>query len=324
MAIDRVKVAHWIASGTHSASTTTKKRRDSIINIQQILQEDPVASSLLTALYERQQQNTLQIAVQTDAMTADYEQRGSDYKKMNKTYGCTFEQLPVPIKDDIDALTHLATLLSTLSTHPNQIILGIDRVLRRNDAARMEFQTAKEELMKLAEQADSADLVEQTLAELELIDPVEEEEEEETLLPRTSDLDFEVRRLHKKTLQHDAKYMQEKEKLTKTANMYGKPRGLYSFEDLEMMKKEIVRIQDVVDERTKHLAAFEDLPPDLDLAEFRLNESRGEYQALQQQLEDLRSQFKEQEGEWDEKGEDDEKDQNTMKEFDGTTMCRDT
>ena len=62
----------------------------------------------------------------------------------------------------------------------------------------------------------------------------------------------------------------------------------YSHEDINALQSEISATNEALARKKDDIAVFQGLPPDLDLAEFRLQESKAEYEALQGQFAKLR------------------------------------
>ena len=299
------KLSNWIASGTNSNSTTTKQRRDNVKNITKILSNDQIALTLLTSIYEKQQQQQQQQqqldSTKPSNSTSKYDTLNSHYNTLNRTHGDIDIQKYPEIKDNIDTLIHLATLLSTDTTHPNQIIISVDAILQKNKQAKAQFQAAHQKLIEIAQQTDDANQLDQKLELLECIEPrdgittvMNTLTKKKSIVPSNdNDLNIAIKILKKKRTQWEAKYIHEKEQLTSTVDMYGKASGHYSFEDLDRMEMEIVQMKEHLEERTRYLQAFQDLPPDYELALFRLTESQAEYQALQLQLEEVKIRLEE-------------------------------
>jgi hypothetical protein len=297
----------FVASSNGVNFKSTKQHRENAANIRRILESDPVAKSFITSAYERQQSpSNKRCKNYSNKLAKEYKQRAKKLKDFNIANGIDLNNHP-SLKENIETLTHLATILNTQSTHSNQLILGASLLKERNRKAKLNFAAAYDELIEIANKARNADILDEKLDYLELIsmeDGITELGLEtklsfeddigtnfklaNTSIPPTNRLDLETKRTIRKQKEYEKKYLKEKEKLKQTVQMYGPATGSYSLADLDQLSQELKHLNETLKAKTEYLKAFQDLPPDLELAEFRLSESKAEYAALQEQFEEIR------------------------------------
>ena len=309
---------HWIAAGgctgKSPTNTSTKTLRDNIKHIHSILSHDSVALVLLRSMYQRQQQQPTvrRQASHLTEIAEEYESTANHLKAMNIIRGINLDhQQHTSLKRNIDALVHLSFVLGSETTHPNQLIHETNQVLQRNQEARKNFLIAHTEVLDMTRQHEEVDRLDKHLAPLRrqdlcqdgITDIVMEKEEcgvprvpSVPRVPRVDDLRMELKILMKKKNENEKKYMLERKKRKEILDMYGSHQdGQYSWEELTQLSNEEKRRREVVDEKKAMLNAFHDLPPDFDLATFRLAESESEFQALEEQLNELQQQLEEEE-----------------------------
>ena len=311
---------HWIAAGDCTGksptNTSTKTLRDNMKHIHSILSNDSVALVLLRSIHQRQQlQPTVRQASHVAEIAEEYETTANHFKAMNIIRGINLDhQQHTSLKRDIDALVHLSFVLGSETTHPNQLIHETNRVLQRNQEARNNFLIAHTEVLDMTRQHEEVDRLDKHLAPLRrqdlcqdgITDIVMEKEESSILngggvprvprVPRVDDLRMELKILMKKKIENEKKYMMERKKRKEIIDMYGSHQdGQYSWEELTQLSNEEKRRREDVDEKKEMLHAFHDLPPDFDLAIFRLAESESEFQTLEEQLNELQQQLAEEE-----------------------------
>lgn len=276
-----------------SSTSSTKQHRENLSNIKRILAKDRVAATLIKAVHGRSKH----LPRPLHNLATEYKNRATHHKVFNNAYGIDLNNpKESSLKDNIETLTHLATLLLTNTTHPNELILGASRIRQRNTAAQSNFAAAQQELVQTTAQLRDADLLDQTLIQLEQLEVQDGSTSKgilvdiDCVIPPTNRLLVETKISQKREKEYEKKCLEERKRLKDTVQMYGQAKGRYSFEDVGALQNEVERMKETLTAKIQYLQAFQDLPPDLELAEFRLAESQGEYDALQQQFEEIRLQ----------------------------------
>ena len=269
-----------------SSTSSSPKQRSTL---QKVLQQDSVALSLLHAAYtEKHQlaQATARHAEYAVEVAAEYKALAAHYQTLNNQHAALHD-------NNIDTLIHLATLLSTNTAHPNQLILSAAKLREGNASAQSNYAAALADLNQTKQEAREAERRGQLLAALERIE-IEEGVNDfishnPASMPPTNKLAQQTVLAKRKQLQHRTQEMKEKKQLKETIELYGASSGRYSLNDLDHMLEDIARSKSTLQSKTQYLAALEELEsPDLQLAEFRLQEGKAEYAALQKQLEEIR------------------------------------
>jgi|TARA_B110000090_G_scaffold196200_1_gene232945 hypothetical protein len=281
-----------------SSTSSTKQHRENLSNIKRILAKDRAAETLIKAAHARSKH----LPHPLHNLATEYKNRAMHLKVFNSVYGIDLNNpKESSLKDNIDTLIHLATVLSTNTTHPNELILGASRIRQRNTAAQSNFVAAQQELVQTTAQLRDADLLDQKLIQLEHLEvhdgsaskDIHQLNDIHCVIPPTNRLLVETKISQKREKEYEKKCLEERKRLKDTIQMYGQAKGRYSFEDLDALQNDVERMKETLTEKIQYLQAFQDLPPDLELAEFRLAESQGEYDALQQQFEEIRLKMKE-------------------------------
>jgi hypothetical protein len=274
-----------------SSTSSTKQHRENLSNIKRILAKDRAAETLIKAAHARSKH----LPHPLHNLATEYKHRAMHLKVFNSVYGIDLNNpKESSLKDNIDTLIHLATVLSTNTTHPNELILGASRIRQRNTAAQSNFVAAQQELVQTTAQLRDADLLDQKLIQLEHLEVQDGSTKDiDCVIPPTNRLLVETKISQKREKEYEKKCLEERKRLKDTIQMYGQAKGCYSFEDLDALQNDVERMKETLTEKIQYLQAFQDLPPDLELAEFRLAESQGEYDALQQQFEEIRLKMKE-------------------------------
>jgi hypothetical protein len=92
----------------------------------------------------------------------------------------------------------------------------------------------------------------------------------------------------KKGQEYALRFDAEREKLKELVRVFGPSANNYSHEGIHGLHNEIAATKEALAHRQADVAVFQGLPPDLELAEFRLQESQAEYETLQGQFAKLR------------------------------------
>lgn len=283
--------------------------RKNLQSITSVLKNDEETLLELAILREKRD-GEKRTPLPTSRLADAYAAEANRLEALNESMGVTLDQHP-GLKKSIDTAVFMSIALGTSDTDPNKLLLAAHHLHAQAEESQSSLASAQAELATLMKRVYEADKISRRIVQLSKRDQSERDtalQEFDSLtnqgegsevrsskdpvrsvfLPSVHSMEQQIKFGQKKAEEYTSRFGLEREKLKELVRTFGPSSGNYSHEDIRQLQGQVNTAKQVLAQKQADIDVFQGLPPDLELAEFRLQESQAEYETLQGQFAELR------------------------------------